>query len=348
MVGISTGFGCHSPGFIPGEIIIIHKDTHEFRNSYRRMGIIELERHLLVEFADIVMLSHIFFHRFLYGGRNEEILLLQTKLLACIMVIVGIKHLNDIPCQVFLLYGLLVIPFIKGFQLEAFHRLRIPDAQSIHNTVSIAYDRHIIGNSLYGLIALLLKAVASVFIHKNINISAELDLLGIFRTAEFKRIAVGQPVVRHLNLIAVPDFLFEHSVAVSDPASISRIAQGCQGIQETSRQTSQSAVAQRRIRFLIFHCIDIDSQLFKSFLHILISLQINQVISQCTAHQKFHGKIIYSFRILLLILLLGIHPIIYDDILDGIGNRLENLLLRSLLQGFPVKGLYIIHHTVLE
>ena len=55
-----------------------------------------------------------------------------THLLACIMVIVGIKHLNDIPCQVFLLYGLLVIPFIKGFQLEAFHRLRIPDAQGIH------------------------------------------------------------------------------------------------------------------------------------------------------------------------------------------------------------------------
>ena len=39
------------------------------------MGIVQLERYLLMEFSDIVMLPHIFLNGFLYRGRNEEILL---------------------------------------------------------------------------------------------------------------------------------------------------------------------------------------------------------------------------------------------------------------------------------
>ena len=55
--------------------MLIHQDTHKFRDRNSRMGIVELEGNLLVELADIFMFPHILLHRFLYGRRDEEILL---------------------------------------------------------------------------------------------------------------------------------------------------------------------------------------------------------------------------------------------------------------------------------
>ena len=98
--------------------------------------------------------------------------------------------LRLLPFRFYLLHTLIQ----NQVQLLPAHRLQ----KVIHRTEperpsgAVSYT-HL---DVYKRQALLLKAVASVFIHKNINISAELDLLGIFRTAEFKRIAVGQPVVR--------------------------------------------------------------------------------------------------------------------------------------------------------
>ena len=39
------------------------------------MGIVQLEGNLLMEFPDILMLTHIFFHSFLNGRGNKEVLL---------------------------------------------------------------------------------------------------------------------------------------------------------------------------------------------------------------------------------------------------------------------------------
>ena len=159
------------------------------------------------------------------------------------MIIVGIKHFHDVPGQVFLLHGLLIISLIERIQIEAFHGFRIPDAQGVDDPVAIADDGHIVRNGLDGLISFLPEYRASVFVHISIHPAAEFDLFCVFRTAQLERIAVRQPVVRHLHLITVPDFLLEHAVAITDSAAVSRIPQRRQGIQETCRQPAQTAVA---------------------------------------------------------------------------------------------------------
>ena len=67
---------------------------------------------------DIVMLSHVLLYSFLYGCRDEEVLLLQTQLLTCIVIVVGIQNLYDITGQVLLLYRLLVVTLVKRIQLK--------------------------------------------------------------------------------------------------------------------------------------------------------------------------------------------------------------------------------------
>ncbi len=113
MVGIRAGSGGDIPGFVPAQIIIIQQDTHQFGNRHRRMGIVELESHFLRETMNIVMLPHIFLHCLLHGRGDKEILLFQAQLLACVMIVIGIEHVYQVPCQVFLLHGLAVIAFVK-------------------------------------------------------------------------------------------------------------------------------------------------------------------------------------------------------------------------------------------
>ena len=115
---------------------------------------------LLIELADIVMCFFLYFSTAcLNTGGNEEILLLQAKLLACIVVVIRVKNLNDSLCQVLLLNRLLIITLVEGIQMEGVDRLCIPDTQGIYYVVAVANDRQIIGYGTYRLISLLDKMV---------------------------------------------------------------------------------------------------------------------------------------------------------------------------------------------
>ena len=188
------------------------------------------------------------------------------------MVIVGVKHLHDISCQILLLHRLLVVALVKGIELEALDRLRIPDAQCVHNAVAVAHDGEVKRNRLHGLIALLEEVISAIFIRAHIYITAKLDDLCVLGAAQLKRIAVLQPVVGNLHLIAVADLLLEHTVTVTDAAAVCRVAQSCKGIKEACRKTSQAAVTQCCVRLHVLDHIQIQSQLFKRFLHGLICL----------------------------------------------------------------------------
>ena len=272
VIGVSAGLGGDLPRFLPGQIIIIHQHTHQLCNRYRRMGIVQLERNLLIELMDIVMLSHVLLYSFLYGCGDEEVLLLQTQLFTCIVIVVGVQNLYDITCQVLLLYRLLVITLVKGIQLEALYRLRIPDTQGVYNAIAITHDGEIKRNRLNGLIALLGKYVSAVLIGMHTDIATEFHNFRILRSAQFERITIHQPVIGNLYLITVADFLLEHTITITDTAAICRISQRCQGIQETCCQTSQSTVTQCCIRLLVLDQVQIQSQFFQSFRYGLICL----------------------------------------------------------------------------
>src|SRR5699024_11064704 len=111
------------------------------------------------------------------------------------------------------------------------------------------------------------------------DVTAEFYFFGILRTAKFKGIAVFEPVIRYFHLESVPDFLFEHTVTITDTASVRTVSQRSQRIQETGCQSSQTSVSKGGIRFLIFDHIQIESQFIQRFLYLLISCKVNQVIS---------------------------------------------------------------------
>ena len=334
VVGVCAASGYDGPCVIPFQVIIIYKDTHQLRYSYRRMGIVELEYSALGQLVNIVMGCHKTLYNLLQGCRYEEILLLETKLLAAVVVIIGIKNIYDRLCQILLLYRLGVVTLVKGIQVELSHRLGIPDSQGVYDAVIVTYDRQIIGHGQNGLIAVLHVAVpAQLLVILDADIAAEFDSLGILRTFDFERIAVSEPVIGQLNLLAVYDGLLEHTVFVTDTAAVSRIVEGGQGLQEAGCQTAKAAVSQTCIRLLILNLVDINAEFLKNLSYLLVAAKVDQVIAQGSAHQEFHGKIEYLLGIMLGIGLVGPEPVINDPVLCRIGYRLENLLLRSSLQG---------------
>ena len=166
--------------------------------------------------------------------------------------------------------------------------------------------------------------------------SAKLDLVSVLRSVQFKRITIFQPVIRHFDLKAVLNLLLEHTVAITDPAAVSCVSECGEGIHKAGSQSSQTTVAECRIRLLIFDHIEIQADLIQRFPHFFIFLQIDQIIAERASHQKFHRHVVHDLWIFLVKYLLCCKPSVIDDILDREGDRLENFLLIRLLQCLAV------------
>ena len=141
------------------------------------------------------------------------------------MIVIGIQYFHEKLCEVLLLDSLLIIALVKGIETEGIHSLRIPDTQGIYHIISITYYRQIAGYRAHALVTLLNEMILSLFIYFDVHISAELYDLRVLRTAKLKGVAVLQPLVRNLYLIAILDLLLEHSLTITDAAALSRISQ---------------------------------------------------------------------------------------------------------------------------
>lgn len=99
-------------------------------------------------------------------------------------------------------------------------------------------------------------------------------------------------------MIAVFKNLFEQSELVIQSVSVSGQPQSCHGINETGRQTSQTAVAQRRVVFTVDDVAQGNRIVQFDLIKQVVDSQIVQIVDQRTAQQIFNGQIVYAFGIL--------------------------------------------------
>ena len=180
------------------------------------------------------------------------------------------------------------------------------------------------------------------------DIAAESHDLRVLRTLELEWISISQPVIRDLDLVAVLDLLTEHAIAVTDAAAVRRITERRERIKEAGGETAEAAVAEGRVRFLVLDHVQIEAHLRERLLHLLVGGEVDQVVAERSAHQEFHRHVVENLRILLVHDLLRRHPVVYDDILDRVGHRLEKLLLRRFLQSFAEQVPDIVPDRFLE
>ena len=140
------------------------------------------------------------------------------------MIVIWIKHLTNRTCKILLLNSFLIISFVKRTQVECINCLCIPYAQRINHIILITNDWHIIWYGTNTLIIFLNKLVLTILILADRYISTKLNFYRIFRTFDLKRVAIFQPIIRLLNLIAILNRLLEHSIFVTNSTTVCRIS----------------------------------------------------------------------------------------------------------------------------
>ena len=348
VVRICAGLSDDFPCFRPCQRVLVHEDAHQLGDHQRRVRVVELEDILLGELSDIVMGLHVLLDRALDRRGHEEILLLETQLLALYVVVAGVQHVADRSREVLLLDGFLIFAAVKRVQLEAHDGLRVPDPQRIDEAVAVADHGQVVRDSLDSAVALQLVHGAAVPVLIVGHVAAEMHFLRVLGPAQFQGISVLQPVIRHFHLIAVADLLLEHAVVVPDTGAVSGIVQGREGIKEARGKPSQTAVAERRIGLFILDRVELESQFLERLFDGLVSHEVDRVISERAAHEELHGQVDDLLGVLVVEHFLCSHPAVDDLVLERHSGCLEYLLVRGVFHRAAVHCAYIVLNTSLE
>ena len=264
VVGVGAGLFHHFDGLVHGKVSLLEQ-TDQLRDHHGRMGVVDLDHHILVQMVQILALVLAFLQDQLRRVADHKILLVDPQQLSLLIAVIGIQEQGQVLADIFLLEIDIVVAhhgFVHGIQIEK------------------------------------MQAVAAVFIARHYDI-VEYRPQGKMLKGHPERFRLllqpavfGDPGIFYFLLLVVQKFLAEESEMVIQAHPVSRQAQGGDGIQEAGRQTAQSAVAQRRLQFHLLDLRQADLMLFQDLFHFPVNAQIDQVIGQQFSHEEFRGNVV--------------------------------------------------------
>ena len=349
VVGVGHGRLRDALGLLPRQTLLIHEDAHQLGNDHRRVRIVDVESDLLRELAHVRAVDALeVLDRVLQRRADEEVFLHQAQLLAVIGVVLRIEHLGNLRRDgVAVLRGAVVIARGELFKVEVLRQHGAPRAQAIHHVAVVADDRQIIRHSddvFRVLEGDVIRAAHPVFDH----LAAEADLHRVALGRNLPGVAVGQPLVRHLDLLAIHDALTEQAVFIADGAAHRRQVQRRQRIEEARGQTAQTAVAQRRFRLLVKHAPQGQPQLLERLFIFLGGAKVEQVVVQPAAGQKLDGEVIQALGLLAAAGFLLKSPLEHDLVANGARHGSVDLLGRRILNGAAVVAQQLVEDGFLD
>ena len=96
VVGVVEGVRGDLPGLVPAQAVDVDQETHQFGDADGGMSVVELDRAALMKDLDGVTVEEVAADHVLQGAGGEEVLLLQAKLFAVDVFVVGIEDLGDV------------------------------------------------------------------------------------------------------------------------------------------------------------------------------------------------------------------------------------------------------------
>src|SRR5580698_3251767 len=115
-------------------------------------------------------------------------------------------------------------------------------------TAAPADDRRVVANRLNGLGRTPLVAHFFAGARHGRDLAAEADRVIALGARKFPGVAEGQPILRDFLLPAVADDLPEKTVVVANAVTMRRDGERGHGIHEAGGETTETAIAERRIR----------------------------------------------------------------------------------------------------
>ena len=269
-----VGVGKHAPGDLQ-RLCKAHaaliQQANQFGNGHGRVRVVELHGdgggQFLQRLAGFVELPE----DVLQTGADQHVLLLDAHLLAGAQRVVGVQHLGDVLGAVLHRRSLRVLLLVEEAEVEFFLALRLPQPQRADVAPAQTDDRHVVG---YG------HHLARAHRHGHGKVVA----------AHAPGVAPLRPVVRGLHLAAVLKRLAEEAELVAQPVAVQRDVVRGGAVEETGRQTAQTAVAQRHVLHL-FEGIEVNALFGKQLAHFLQNAHGQQVVKHHPAHQILRREV---------------------------------------------------------
>ena len=320
------------PRILPRQRLVIDEDAHELCDAECRVGIVDVDADLLAEVIDAHARLLVVTDNALYPGRDEEVLLNKAHAPSLKRAVVRIEIARDGLDKAAVVIALLDLLLGQHAVIrEIAVDLRVPHAQRVDRCIVVADDRHIVRDCHDDHRILMDKLQFAVPHIAHIGIAAELHIHGLVRLAVLPCEAVAQPVVRDLDLVAADDFLLEQPILIANRAAMSREAVCRERVDEARRETTETAVAEPRVRLCLVGIREVQLEVLQDILQRLLDAQIDEVGFQQATEQELDGEVVDLLLPALPVLLVRLDPIIRDGLLGSRRDRLVDFDLRQFL-----------------
>jgi len=119
MVGKGHGRAGYVPGRVPGEVVFIHQDAHEFRHGQGWVGVVKLDGHLVVKLVKGGMIPQVAPDNIPKGAGHQKIFLDEPQFPAGFDAVAGVKDLGDILRINFLLHRPNIVALVENADVKA-------------------------------------------------------------------------------------------------------------------------------------------------------------------------------------------------------------------------------------
>ncbi len=339
VVGVGDSALDDLPALVPAQAVLVHENAHQLGDDHGRVRVVDLDRVVVGEGADVAPGLHVLAHDVLRGGGQEEILLAQTQGLALDVVVGGIEHLGDDLGHRALFHRLDVFALGEAVHIERVGAVGLPQAQRVDGLAGVADDQHVAGDGEHRGIAGVLGVIVAVAVPHRRDLAAEADLDHVVIARHQPALHRGTPVVGNLGLLAVDKALLENAELVAQRIAGGAHAQRGHGIHIAGGQTAETAVAETRVGLFLKDIAGVAAHVLQSAGQRLGQAEVVGVLHQAAAHQKLHGHIVNRLR--------AARGIFGDlqtthELAQNNGRGLENLSVGGVLSGNAKVGTELI------
>ena len=153
VIGVSESLGDDGPSLIIRQFLNIKKDSEKLDSSDCGMGVIQLNLVKLREIVPVGVIKLEALNNILNGTAAEEVLLLESQLLALPGAVIRVEDTSDVLSSLSFHDRLVILSIVKFLKVELITGTRSPKAESVCVVSIETWDRGVIGHSDHSLTA---------------------------------------------------------------------------------------------------------------------------------------------------------------------------------------------------
>ena len=270
----------------------------------------------------------------LQRGGDEEIFLTQTQLLPGFGAVGRIKDTGDTFGAGHFRHGAQVVTGVEALQVQIFHGAGTPQTQGVDARPAPADHRRVVGNRAHGFRRRPDLTGFAIGIGDGFDAAAEADRVHHFRPFEFPRVAEIQPVFGLFLLPAIDNCLTEQAVLITNAIAMASDTEGRHAFHEARRETTEAAVAERRVGLQQADALQIDAQFGQRFTSDVEQAEVAQAVVEQAADQELQREVINPLLAFAVDLPGVVHPVFDHVITRSQGDGFEPVMVEGVIGVF--------------